>query len=179
MNIKDLFAKKEDEYLRSLILFPGKYHVNYPDGSFDEEVRKLVSYSPDEESFIEYFLGDDFFKGSDEWYILMQKKRPKQVWYAIRAEFGDSCFKTSSDAGGVKIGNDAFHLIVPNGYGDGETRCAIVNKEAFGCRRLMQYFTQVSGDFNVYSYDCGDDIAKTLNGNYHIYFYEGLVAFVK
>lgn len=101
------------------------------------------------------------------------------TWYAIRALFGDRCFKTESDAGGVKVGNDSFSVRIPNGFGDGITRCAVFEAQNETVTELMEYFTTIDGTFNIYDYDCGTKAARTLTGRYAVYFYDGLVAFVK
>lgn len=41
----------------------------------------------------------------------------------------NSCGSASSDRGGLKIGTSNCSFYIPNGYGDGETRWAIFNKD--------------------------------------------------
>ena len=91
---------------------------------------------------------------------------------------GDKVFKTVSDIGGVKIGNDKFTVIIPNGYGDGDTRIAIVNRGEIN-DNMFNFFTFIEGDINIYSYDCGDDVVKTISGKYGVYYWEGFVIFEK
>lgn len=38
-------------------------------------------------------------------------------------------FRTSSDAGSVRIGNDLFNVLIPNGYGDGYTTVIVGDPE--------------------------------------------------
>lgn len=101
-------------------------------------------------------------------------------WYRIREMFGDKCFKTDSDAGGVLVGNEEFNLIVPNGYGDGTTRIAVFHRDDKFDASLMKYFVGLNGKFNIYSHDCSFDlIEETLEGEFAVYYYDGLVAFVE
>lgn len=101
----------------------------------------------------------------------------KSDWYIVRGMLGDNCRKAYSDISGLKIGNSQWSIIVPNGYGDGVTRYGIAN-DNFNSD-IVKYFTSVSGEFNIYDYDCGDDVAMTLKGKYGIYYYEGIVLFQK
>ena len=109
---------------------------------------------------------------------MLKKYKPEKISLFIREMFGDKSHKTISDAGALKIGTDNFSILIPNGRGDGETRYAILNSKEFYASDLMTYFTMIDGKFTVYSYDFGDDIKEYLEGSYHIYYYEGLIALV-
>lgn len=98
-------------------------------------------------------------------------------WYRLRAMVGEVKY-TESDGGSLKIAKDGFEVHIPNGYGDGTMRYAVVNDEDFNY--FMAYFCcVVKGEFNVYDYDCGDEICETLKGRYFVYSYDGIVVFVK
>lgn len=112
---------------------------------------------------------------------LLKRERPDLVFYAIREKFGDRQFKTMSDAGSVKIGNDSFSILIPNGRGDGTTRVAIFEKAEFTLENLMMFFAsfRTSKAF-VYNYDCsgGEPIAE-ISGNFSVFYGNGFVALVK
>lgn len=112
---------------------------------------------------------------------LLKRERPDLVFYAIREKFGDRQFKTMSDAGSVKIGNDSFSILIPNGRGDGTTRVAIFEKAEFTLENLMMFFSsfRTSKAF-VYNYDCsgGEPIAE-ISGNFSVFYGHGFVALVK
>lgn len=91
---------------------------------------------------------------------------------------GDKQFKTESDTGGIKIGNNGFTIIIPNGYGDGITRVAILEKEEMN-NCTFDFFTSVFGSINIYDYDCGNEVECTINGRYGIYSKGGFVVFEK
>ena len=94
--------------------------------------------------------------------------------------FGDKCFKTYSDAGGVKVGSDTFSVLVPNGRGDRTTRVAVFEDESeFNADLMMYSGTSLHGDFVIYDYDCGNNPVTQLSGNYFVYYYDDLVAFVR
>lgn len=99
-------------------------------------------------------------------------------WRYLRSILGDKQFKTSSDAGGVKIGNENFEIIIPNGVGDGITRVAVLNKNEMN-DSAFDYITFCKGKINIYNYDCGCEIAKTIEGRYGIYSKDGFVVFEK
>lgn len=101
-------------------------------------------------------------------------------------------FRTSSDAGSVRIGNDSFKTLVPNGYGDGYTTVIVGDPEeerAAGVE-YKNFWSFVSGEnFSVYYSDCGNDeeIVTTLSGKFCVYVLgdtknyinKGAVAFIK
>ena len=131
---------------------------------------------------MDIILDDDKMKFTQVFAELSKRERPSGHWYRIRATFGKRQFKTYSDVGGLKIGNEAFSVIVPNGVGDGTTRVAVFDTDDLPPHYLMymmNYFTTVVGDFDIYDYDCGNEIAMHISGKYHIYEYEGLIAFEK
>lgn len=102
-------------------------------------------------------------------------------WYWKRSMMGDKCRKASTDAGSLKIGHDGFCIYVPNGYGDGTTRYAVLNKGEFD-EAAFTYFGLVESNkpIDVYSYDCGNQVAEQIPGGcYHLYYSDGLVVIEK
>lgn len=107
-------------------------------------------------------------------------KEDDDHWCRVREMFGDRCFKTISDIGGVKVGNDTFFVVINNEIGDGTTRVAVFHKGSDFNDNMMNFSgTTLKGKFNVYDYDCGNTPILELNGNYLVYCYQGLVAFVE
>ena len=100
----------------------------------------------------------------------------KDDWNYLRSMLSDKMFKTDSEAGSVKIGNENFSILIPNGMGDGTTRVDILNSDEFN-RSAFYYFTIISGKFNIYSYDCGEEIEKEMNGKFQVYYKDGIVIF--
>lgn len=100
-------------------------------------------------------------------------------WYRLRYMVGSKCRKCGSDAGSLKIGNEEWSILIPNGVGDGITRYAVFDNESEINTDMLRYFTSVRGKFNIYDYDCGTTIDQTLDGSYLIYIWEGIIAFVK
>lgn len=98
-------------------------------------------------------------------------------WKRLRALLGSRVNKTISDAGGLKIGNDSFSVIIPNGRGDGTTRYAVIDKDEFWIGGFMNYFAPVDGEIRIYDYDCGNDVAETITGRYGVYTFDGIVVF--
>lgn len=145
-----------------------------------DEIMQHLRDAVDTEDFINKILGDPELLPTQAYAEASKKLRPDNHWYRVREMFGDNVIKTSSDAGSVKVGVDNMSILVPNGYGDGISRVAIFdNSEAFN-DSMMSYFSTVRGkDMIIYDYDCGDVAATTISGRYNIYYYSGLVAFVK
>ena len=73
-------------------------------------------------------------------------------------------FSTTSDLGGVLVGNTDWQVLVPNGYGDGTTEVHIIRFKDFEeqleyvmdketGKHHFDYFTVVKGHFGIYPYD--------------------------
>jgi hypothetical protein len=102
------------------------------------------------------------------------------AWYFLRNQLRDNVFKTTSDAGSIKIGNGSFTILIGNDYGDGETRVAVVMEKDTFNSQLMNFKNSVEGIINIYDYDCGGgQVIKTITGKYGIYAYNGIVVFEK
>ena len=143
------------------------------------EIMQHLRDAVDTEDFINKILGDPELATTQAYAEVSKKLRPDSHWYRVRAMFGDEVIKTSSDAGSVKVGVANMSVLVPNGYGDGITRVGIIEKTGFN-DDMMSYFTTIKGEnMIIYDYDCGDVAATTISGRYNIYYYSGLVAFVK
>lgn len=88
-------------------------------------------------------------------------------------------FITGSDAGAVKVGNENFTILLPNGYGDGLTNVYVLeeNEDVCNFTNSARYFTAIEGNFNVYDDDCWKDPTAliTLTGWYSIWYYNGSV----
>ncbi|UXI83412.1 hypothetical protein NYZ94_00240 (plasmid) [Ligilactobacillus salivarius] len=111
-------------------------------------------------------------------------------------------FNTTSDLGGVLIGNTDWQVLVPNGYGDGTTKVHIIEFKDFeeeleyvkgkekyvrdreNGKNYFWYFTVVKGHFGIYPYDAYKTKSellkpmKVLKGEYSIYYYEQHVYFM-
>lgn len=169
-----------------------KFNLAQPEATFVKEcifnnwvkgydkIMEHLHNAVDTEDFINKILGDPELATTQAYAEVSKKLRPDSHWYRIREMFGDNVIKTSSDAGSVKIGVNNMSILVPNGYGDGISRVAIFDNPADFNDCMMSYFTTVRGrDIIIYDYDCGDVAATTISGRYNIYYYSGLVAFVK
>lgn len=176
MKINDIiFPHDAAAFLRRCMLNDSGIHAT--DQAIVEE---CAAASSNVEEFIDAYLAHESERGTQFWQELVNRERPGLRWKAIRADFGDRCFKTSSDAGSVRVGNGSFFIMVPNFRGDGETRVAIFDKSReFRSESLMYHLTMIGGEaFGIYGYDCGGPIVERLDGCYNVYAYDGLVAFV-
>lgn len=145
-----------------------------------DEIMEHLRNAIDTEDFINKILGDSELTTTQAYAEVSKKLRPDSHWYRVREMFGDNVIKTSSDAGSVKVGVDNMSVLVPNGYGDGISRVAIFDDSKAFNDSMMSYFTTIKGEnMIIYDYDCGDVAATTISGRYGIYYYSGLVAFVK
>lgn len=168
-----------------------KFNIEQPRATFVKEcifnkwvrgydrITEHLHNAVDTEDFIDKILGDPELATAQAYAEVSKKLRPDSHWYRVRAMLGD-VIKTSSDAGSVKVGVDNMSVLVPNGYGDGITRVGIIENAREFNDDMMTFFTTISGkDIIIYDYDCGNVAATTISGRYAIYYYSGLVAFVK
>lgn len=121
---------------------------------------------------------DEKIKMSQAYAIASKKINPDgRHWYRMREILGGKCKKTLSDAGGIKIGSKDFSIILPNGYGDGITRYAVLVHSTFN-NLMFDYKTSIAGNcINIYDYDCGNRVLETLSGEFHVYSCNGIVVF--
>lgn len=176
-----VIMKIKMEETKGLKNFTVRCLMNEEVKSYEGSKRIIAEYwekAKDIEEFKKFVLDDERLKFNQGYAEL--SKESDNHWYRVRQMFGDRCFKTYADGGSVKIGNDSFSLNISNGYGDGTVRVSIFTKEDRFNENMMNYTgTALHGEFNIYEYDCGDTIAKTMNGDYFVYIFEGLVAFVE
>ena len=145
-----------------------------------DEIMQHLRDAVDTEDFINKILGDPELATTQAYAEVSKKLHPGSHWYRVREMFGNRAFKTSSDAGSVKVGVSNMFVLVPNGYGDGITRVGVFDNAREFNDDMMAFFTTISGkDIAIYGYDCGDLPEITISGRYNIYYYSGLVAFVK
>lgn len=81
-------------------------------------------------------------------------------------------FTTISDAGGVRIGNRQFQMLIPNGQGDGLT-CVHILERQDELPLEAKYFCCFRGEnIKIYSYDCGscDMFVATISGRFGAYY---------
>lgn len=167
---------------KSELKFNDRYN-NYLRGCiFNERIEKksmsILRSASDTMDFVNKFLDSEDLDilMSQAYAELSKKVCPSGHWMRIRKMLNEMVFKTTSDVGGVKIGNDNFSIIIPNGYGDGVTRIAIVNRGDIN-ENMFTFFTSVEGCINIFSYDCGDEVERTIFGKYGVYYCEGFVIF--
>lgn len=174
LNFKHTLHPSED-FIRRCVM-PPSYDK---DTEYAKKVYKLIRKSENTDDFVNRFIDDKEFAhlNSQAYAEMLKEYFPKKVWYFVRGSLGDNVRKTLSDAGGLKIGNDNFSIIIPNGRGDGITRYSVLSQTENYASNIMRFFTSVSGKINIFSSDCGDEICETITGRFGIYFYEGIIVF--
>lgn len=148
-------------------------------------VKEIAAKSSSSDDFVDRYLADPRAVCTQLYAVLAQRVRPELLWKLIRKMFGDREFKTYSDVGSLLVGDSNMTVLIPNGRGDGTTRVAVFSGEdakSFNSD-LMNFFTIIRGEINVFGYDC-DDPAKSdpvckLSGSFSVYYSEGFVALVK
>lgn len=93
-------------------------------------------------------------------------------------ETADDHFRTHSDIGSIKVGNNDFTYFLRNDFGDGDNDIFVFNDFVL-LEGKLSIEGHIEGKFNIYDYDCGNNIARTLEGSYTIYKKECLLVFVK
>lgn len=139
-----------------------------------EKVGRLWDEAETREDFIKALQADDDLKFGQACGILS-----KGDFYFIRGLIGDRQFKTVSDAGSVRIQNGGFHVLIPNGHGDGYSRVAVIENRDEWNEEVLNYWSMVEGDFAICSGDCTDLVAKYMSGRYHVYYGDSFVVFVR
>ena len=181
MKIRDLVFRDTEANGYSFIkrtLFRDKWETDAE--TYNKHIKSLIRKAKDTDDFVKLYLADNSLKRESCYAALLRTYRSEKVWYYVREMFGDKCRKTWSDAGSLKVGTDDFSILISNGHGDGEMRYAVLEKEEiYNELYIMCHETTIKGKFNIYSYDCGDDVDMVVEGNFFVYSYEGLVALVR
>lgn len=152
--------------------------------NYDEEyARRITRYlrkAQTTDEFIDLYLADEINQNRQAFGVLLSYERPNQIRTFCRI-FAAKCerYKTVSDAGSVKIGNDKFSILIPNGYGDGMTDVCIVYTKDNPFSNVLKFLTSVEGTIYIYSHDCGNSVETGLIGRYGIYYGHGFVVFEK
>ena len=92
----------------------------------------------------------------------------------------NNTFTTYSDVGSLKIGVGDSSVLIPNGCGDGKTTVGFFDannpfNEALD--HMMMFFTTINGEFDLYEYDCGDEVAMKIKGKYFVFYANSYIAF--
>ncbi len=149
----------------------------------EEYARRIARYlrkAKTTDEFIDLYLADDQNLNRQALGAILTFERPNQTRTFLR-KFAETRehYRTASDAGSVKIGNDKFSILIPNGYGDGMTDVCIVYTKDNPFSNVLKFLTSVEGTIFIYSYDCGDAVETTLIGRFGIYHGNGFVVFEK
>lgn len=146
------------------------------------KVTAMLKTSDDTKDFVLKYLDCKAFENKQGYIELLKLYLPGFYQTRFLKMFDNAdTFEVISDAGSVKIGNEAFTILIPNHYGDGSTTVGIFNNSDDFDDRFMSYVTSVSGKFFIFSYDCGNnaETKAALDGEYSIFSESGFVAFVK
>ena len=141
-----------------------------------EEARAILEQARTSEQLVEMILGSDTMRGT-QIYAELSKDRTDHADRILRDISG--WIETESDAGGLKVGSDAFSVIIPNGIGDGTMKFAVVGKGCFNTEMLTFWSSIRGNSICIYDYDCGDDAAAEISGRFGVYCGYGFVVFEK
>ncbi len=94
----------------------------------------------------------------------------KNDWYYRRAfcgRYAIKSFHTESDIGSLKIGTEDHYVLISNHYGDTyKNRVFVFDDKMYDM--VSNFFSRrdcsICGKFNVYDYDCGEDVVYSENG---------------
>lgn len=154
------------------------YKTDYQDDSHHADALKFLEHweaAKNEEAFICAVIRDRSLACTQGYGELLDGRRELPGWWF--EEFPpEHIIETLADAGSVKAGNDGFTILL-NAGGDGWKTVAVYDKRVVN-DSVFRCMTSIEGeDFNIYSYDCGDEVALTLSGRYGVYarFNDGVV----
>lgn len=176
--IKEILEKiKEKNKFLATVLAPDMFDSKEIKKLKKEAILKYTSHESLNSVFY-YYIHNEKLKGSQASATLANFLHTETEYLNANYEKIE-WIRTESDAGGLKVGNEDFSIIVPNGYGDCTMKFAIIDEKS-DVDISMNYFTMIEGNFKVASEDTSDffDI-EIPKGRYHIYYYYKTVLFVK
>ena len=176
MNINDLILSSvpsRNNFLKSCL--PLETWQEGQDKS--EETKSILTKAETSKDFISLLLSSDTMRGT-QIYAELSKDQPDH-WKRIRRDI-EGWHETYSDAGGLKIGCNDFSVNVPNGYGDGKMRFAVVGRGCFN-HNMLNFWSSISGEnIIIYDYDCSDgQEVMTISGRYGVFYGYGFIVFEK
>lgn len=142
-------------------------------------IKEYWNQAKDVDDFKNMVLNDERLENNQGYWQLV--KENEELYESKLIEYLDKHisdrFITESDIGSLTVGTNDFKYNIDNLYGDGYNRVYVTNTD----KRLncLDFLTIVEGDFNIYDYDCGNNIAITLHGKYAIYRASQVFVFVK
>jgi len=150
--------------------------------SSKNETKEILKKSNNIEEFINNFLSRKNFRNLQSYWELMKDQKANQLRNSAIEYLLDNnieCITTTSDAGSIKIGNDLFSVQIKNGYGDCVDNNVFIidNSNSTICLDFANFNTSIEGkNINIYSNDCGNEIAKKLDDTkYFIYSLEKII----
>lgn len=169
-----LDTRKIKDFTKSCLKNESAYDYK---GSVDI-VKKYWHKAKNIEEFKKLVLEDERLENNQGyWQLAKESSNYIDLVLKYLEKHANESFTTISDIGSLTVGNRNFRYNIPNLYGDGTNTIYIFdNKINLEC---LNFLTTISGKFNIYEYDCGNDVAKKLNGVYAIYRIEKIFAFVK
>lgn len=176
--LEDRFGDGRGRFLWSCSMAPGTIRDSVR--GLDPAVAGLWSKSASMDTFLDAVHHcDDLMYGSQ-----LYAELGRQFGWEVPVSPQADEYRLPSDAGGVLVGDVAgtSAVLLPNGYGDGETRVVVAGERGLVNTGMMEDAGMVSGDTQVYGYDCADlapatDESLVLHGRYHVYCHGGTVVF--
>ena len=135
--------------------------------SWEGGVREPASYMPEMlRVYVEHLKRTD--------YEVQEAKKIR-----LKRMFGERGFVTDSDRGGIRVFNESFSVVVPNGKGNGTTYCAMFGQKEFNSELMEFSGITLEGKMSISDHDCEKRSRFDLNGSYSVYYSCGFIAFVK
>lgn len=145
--------------------------------AYYQQLSDYADEAEDLETFLVYVRGDDSLRFSQAYGEL-----GRRLHWPLPIAYDADVLTTYSDAGGVRIGDlsGTATALIPNGYGDGETRVIIGKVNT--C--MLSLVVSIEGVYQIYAYDCARmseacDDDYIIEGRFSVYSGEGTVAFVE
>ena len=158
-------------------------------------LNRAILYSADAVDLIQNLFAEEEFKKTSYYYELIILNTPtgskyysvltSERWHAIRSIFGEKRFYTEYDCSYVYYGTKENIKKVDSGKYEKYNRVAVFDNTEEVLRikpileKLMEYMISENGHFYIFNSNNATKTYKELNGNYSIFSYQGLVAFIK
>lgn len=122
------------------------------------------------------------FEDVRSWLFMVRVMDEQKTRKIIRSLWNEDRFETISDAGSIKVGGGGMTALIPNHAGDGTNECGITSDGSvlWKLNTLMeQADVTLRGDIDIYTYDCGNNVLKTISGDFFVYIYDNMFTFVR
>lgn len=197
-NQKSLYEKRFDKFVKMLTemsKYTGSYSTVHSErflkdmleddlenhSDFKKTFNEVLQKNSNPKTVAKQLIQHDF-EAVRSWLFMVRVLDEQKTRAIIRGLWDEDCFETLSDAGSLKVGGGGMTALISNHVGDGTNECGITSDDSQSWKLdtlMEQADVTLRGDIDIYTYDCGSNVLKTISGDFFVYIYDNMFTFVR